>query len=93
VYGVVWRFEAQICQITHILSVVKPIKLTLYAKCTIHDVTNWPFLSVFQISFCLRIGVGRAGRLFGKFGCRVGFERFANVPDSEGTVSAGFLMM
>jgi len=28
-----------------------------------------------------------------KFGSSVGFERFANVPDSEGTVSVGFLMM
>jgi len=25
-----------------------------------------------------------------KFGCSVGFERFANVPYSEGTVCAGF---
>jgi len=83
-----------------VLSELQPLILVLSAQFFIYRVTNWPSLSGILYSFILlqspSVRTLERERLEGslpKFGCSVGFERFVNVPDSEGTVRVGFLMM
>ncbi|PRY87226.1 hypothetical protein BY457_1374 [Marinilabilia salmonicolor] len=73
----------------------KPLK----PACTIPCVRHWRFLfsSCPSIKFALSLSSvlerdGRKGSL-AKFGCRVGFVRFANVPCSEGMVKYLFLFL
>ena len=61
----------------HRLLDVTPLKLTLSAKCTIHDVVCPCFLS----AVCPCIG---AAILFGKFWLALGLVRLANVYGCEG---------
>ena len=58
----------------HRLLYVTPLKLALSAKCTIHDVTNWPLFIINQlvVNFAVISALGQTHSLT-SFGRAVGF--------------------
>jgi hypothetical protein len=82
------------------LLVVTPLKLTLSAKCTIHDVVRWPLLflnlSISILAHWLSVRElewdGLEGSL-GIFGLRASLVGMPNVPESEGMVCVWLIIL
>src|SRR5690554_4794656 len=77
---------------------VPPLNLALSAKCFIYRVTNWPLFFKALIIILLRRSIMTLERdglegSFGIFGLRASLAGMPNVPESEGMVCAGLVLM